>query len=120
MFLWYMLSHDPSFFHHHQDDPGIRAWKAEAEKMSKDNDDLKKQMVAMNAKMDQMQKDGVASKTDYMPSDADPSIAFAADRAVHEKPSSGIGFLGWSIILFLIGAGGYGVYRYMNRKKKYY
>lgn len=54
LFLWFMLDSLTSpghaaFFHNHQNDPGVREWRAEAERLAKDNKDLA-------AKLDQLDK----------------------------------------------------------------
>lgn len=58
MFLWMMLDtisdSNAATFYHHQNDPGIMAWKAEAEKAAQDNAELKAKLDALDKKVSGM------------------------------------------------------------------
>jgi hypothetical protein len=104
MFLWFMLrqASGPSFMYNHQNDPGVKAFREEADKLSADNADLKKQLSDLDAKVDQMRKDGLAPDPKAMPQGVDPAVALAAETVVKEKADSGGGMGKW---LLIIGAG---------------
>lgn len=106
MFLWMMMrsASGPSFFYNHQNDPGVQAFKKEAEKLSEDNAELKKQLTEVNAKLDDIKKEGKPIDEQYMPKDVDASMALAADRVVKEpeqkKKGSGATAAVISVLLF--------------------
>jgi len=86
MFLWFMIrsASGPSFMYNHQNDPGVQAFKKEADKLAEDNTELKKQLAEVNAKVDQLKKEGKPVDPQYIPKDVDPALALAADRVVKE------------------------------------
>jgi hypothetical protein len=105
LFLWFMLRQatGPSFMYHHQDDPGVKSFRQEADKLAASNADLKKQLADLDAKVEQMKKEGVPADPKYMPQGVDASVALAAEKVVKEPPaakSSGVGT--W---LWIVGAG---------------
>lgn len=105
MFLWFMLrqASGPTFMYNHQNDPGVKAFREEANKLAADNADLKKQLADLDAKMDQMRKDGVKPDPNAMPKDVDPSVAMAAEKVVKEK--SGSGGIGTWLVILAVGFG---------------
>jgi hypothetical protein len=110
MFMWFMLSNLTSgagFFHNRQSDPGVQAFQKEAAKLSESNAELKKQLDEMNAKLDQMKKDGVPVDPNAVPKDVDTNVALAqpkiAQPAAPEKKDSSSGFL-WPV-MGLVAAG---------------
>jgi hypothetical protein len=104
MFLWFMLrqASGPTFMYNHQDDPGVKAFRQEADKLAASNEDLKKQLADLDTKVDQMRRDGVKPDPAAMPKGVDPAVAMAAENVVKEKPDSGGGVGTWVLI---IGAG---------------
>ena len=89
MFLWFILrqASGPSFMYNHQNDPGVQAFRQEAEKMAASNEDLKKQLAELDAKVDQMRKDGVAVDAKRLPEGVDPAVAMSAEHVVKEAPA---------------------------------
>jgi hypothetical protein len=103
MFLWMLLSHTGgnTFYYNNQNDPGVQAWRQEADKLAQSNDDLKKQLADMDAKIEQMRKDGVPVKAGAIPEGLDPSMAYAADTVVKEtpeEPKAGSGWAGLAVV----------------------
>ena len=120
MFMWFMLSHlssGPGFFYNHQNDPGVQAFQQEAQKLSASNEDLKKQLNEMNAKLDDMKKSGVAPDPNYVPKDVDPNVALAQPKIEpkQEEPKSAASSLFWPIV-GLVGAGGLGYLLLFRRR----
>jgi hypothetical protein len=80
LFLWFMLdtltkpSH-ASFFHDQANDPGYREWRAEADRMAKDNADLRAKL----AQLDQSLKaqEGTPREAGRLPPDVPLSLAHA-------------------------------------------
>lgn len=111
MFMWFMLSNMTSgagFFHNNQNDPGVKAFKEEAAKLSQSNADLKKQLDEMNAKLDSMNKDGVPVEPGSVPKDVDPNIALAEPKIDESKSDSGksSGGLFWPLATMAVLGGG--------------
>lgn len=120
MFLWFMMSSlsGPSFFHNHQSDPGVQAFKQEAQKLSESNADLKKQLDEVNAKLDAMNKEGVPVDPSAMPKDVDPNVALAQpkiDNTKAEAPKNAASSLFWPIVA-LVGIGGLGYFLFARRR----
>lgn len=107
MFLWFMLrqASGPAFMYNHQSDPGVKAFREEADKLAASNEDLKKQLADLDAKMNQMRQDGVKPDPSAMPKGVDPAMAMTAEKVVKEKPDSRGGVGTW----LLIACAGFGV-----------
>lgn len=106
MFLWFMLrqASGPAFMYNHQNDPGVKAFRQEADKLAADNGDLKKQLADLDTKVEQMRRDGAPVDPKALPPGVDPAVALAADKVVQEKPDTGGGFGTW-LFIFGLGAG---------------
>jgi hypothetical protein len=94
LFLWFMLDTltrpgHSDFFYNHQDDPGYGAWRAEANRLAADNAELKAKLDGLDQRLASNQ--GQPRDPNYLPSDARPDVALAADRVVGEatSPSGG-------------------------------
>lgn len=77
LFMWSMLSNANSrMYYHHRRDPGFQEWRREADRMSRDNADLRAQLAALDAKVA-----NVSGPIDpnYMPEGVDPAIALSAE-----------------------------------------
>lgn len=103
MFLWFMLrqASGPSFLYNHQGDPGVQAWRQEADKLAASNEDLKKQLADVDAKIAQMRKDGVPVDPKNLDG-VDPSVALAAERVVRQDAAKASGMGSW---VWILGAG---------------
>ncbi|MGE0747107.1 MAG: DUF2491 family protein [Rhodospirillales bacterium] len=113
LMLWFLLDNlsrpgSLDFFHNHRDDPGVAAWRSEAERLSRDN-------AALRGKLQDLDS-GLARQADrpvdpaYMPPGVNPAVALAPQRAVAPQPepaSSGMGgmllvvVIGGAVLLFL-------------------
>jgi len=105
MFLWFMLrqASGPSFMYNHQSDPGVQAFRQEADKLAASNADLKKQLTDLDAKVDQMKKNGVPVDPKQLPEGVDPAVALAAEKVVKENPA--VKSSGGGTWLWIAGAG---------------
>ncbi len=79
-FLYFMMSSlsTPShaqFFYDHQDDPGLRAWRADAERRAATDAATRDELAQLNAKVASLQ--GQPRKPDALPPDVDPKVALA-------------------------------------------
>ncbi|MBI4961573.1 MAG: hypothetical protein HY915_19060 [Desulfovibrio sp.] len=121
MFMWFMLSNltsGASFFHNNHNDPGVQAFRQEAQKLSESNADLKKQVAELNAKLDQMNKDGVPVDPNAVPKDVDPNVMLAQPKIVEAKAQdskNSSGSLFWPIVT-LVAVGGIGYLIFSRRK----
>jgi hypothetical protein len=99
-FLYFMMSSlsTPShaqFFYDHQNDPGVQAWRADAQQRAANDAATRDQLAQLNAKVDALQ--GTPRKPDALPADVDPNIA-------HAEPPRRTSHVGLIIFgLFLLG-----------------
>lgn len=79
MFLWMMLdsSRDHEFYYHHQNDPAIQEWRQDAEKQAETNGELKAKLAALDAKVKDMQTQGVKPDESFVPADAGAAVLSA-------------------------------------------
>ncbi|GEM_PF-3125258 len=126
VFLWALLSHStgPGFYYNNWSDPGVQAWRREAENQAKDNAELRQQLKDLDAKVEDMKKTGVAAKPGTLPEGVDDSVAYAADQVVKEgSPTSankGGGWKTWALLIIVIGLSVFAVKLFMNRRKRFY
>lgn len=79
MFMWMMLdslndkSHYQTYYHH-QNDPGMQQWRNEANRLAKDNAELKAKLDSLDQKIGTMNKKGVKKDPNYLPKDVDPDV----------------------------------------------
>ncbi|AWU97318.1 DUF2491 family protein [Azospirillum ramasamyi] len=112
LFLWFLLDTltrpgHAAFFHNNADDPGYREWRQEADKLARDNAELR-------AKLDQLDQSlaaqaGTPREAGQLPPDVPPELARAdsassvdsssAAQASQPPQESGRGFWWWSIVL---------------------
>lgn len=83
MFLWMMLdslndNNMVNAYYHHQNDPGMAAWRAEANEMAKENAELKAKLDALDAKVAGMNGEVDPS---YVPEGV-PAAAYMAKSVV--------------------------------------
>lgn len=99
-FLWFMLNSlsTPShadFFAYHRNDPGLQAWRAEADRVARNDPSVRSQLQTLDQ---HVSNSTVSSDANYLPDDVDPKIARAA------ASSSGHGFVWLLLALVLAGA----------------
>lgn len=98
MFLWMMLdktsNHD--VYYHHKNDPAFREWRAEADRLAKDNLELKAKL----AKLDESVKthQGTPVNPNYIPKDINKDDLFIKDNP--EKSVSNT-FKGLALFCFI-------------------
>jgi hypothetical protein len=121
VFTYYMLSHlgdngGSSYFYNHYDDPGYRAWRADADRQAQDNAQLRQQLADLDARLAQQQ--GQPRDPNYVPPGV-PSVVAAANpvqmdaaTAQHPAKKHGHGLL-W-LVLGLIVLGVIGVIVYLK------
>jgi hypothetical protein len=110
VFLGYLLSNlgragAVDFFHNHQDDPGYREWRAEAERQARDNAELRQRLDELDRRLAE-QRDQPRDPN-YLPPDVPPEVALAP-RADARTPAVATGpeDNGLSPLLWLLSLGG--------------
>lgn len=91
LFLWFLLDNlsrpgSTDFFRNHRDDPGVREFRAEADRLARDNADLR-------GKLEQLDRAAAAQPNaprdpNYLPPDVTPEIA-TAPRGDARTPTTG-------------------------------
>src|SRR3954447_13980917 len=81
LFLWFLLDNLTrpgygEFFYNHQDDPGYQQWRAEAERLARDNADVREKLDTLDRQVAAQQ--GQPRDPDYLPADTPPEVAVAA------------------------------------------
>lgn len=81
MLMWMMLdninnNNYAKMAYNHANDPGFQEWRKEAERMAKDNAELKAKLNAMDAKLSKMSGPVDSS---YLPPDIPPTVALAPE-----------------------------------------
>jgi hypothetical protein len=99
MFMWFMLdtltrpSH-AAFFHNNQNDPGYQQWRAEADRLAKDNAELKTKLDQLDRQL--VENQGQPREPGKIPDDV-PKDVVQAQAADDE--GSGFGFLWWIVVI---------------------
>ena len=124
LFLGYLLNNltrsgSVDFFRNHQDDPGLREWRAEAERQARDNSELKERLDRLDRELAQRGGDAAPRDPNYLPPDVPAEVALApaaprndartpttagtAAAAANDNEGSGGGL--WLPLLVVGGAG---------------
>jgi hypothetical protein len=110
VFLAFLLNNlgrtgSAEFFHHHQDDPGYREWRAEAERRAQDDAALRQRLDELDRRLAERQDR--PRDPNYLPPDVPPEIAMAP-RADARTPTtaSQAGGSGASPLLWVVVLGG--------------
>jgi len=103
MILWFMLDHiyDAQYaamYYNHRDDPGMRQFRSELDRLSAENSELKAKVAKLDESAKSLEQQGVKPDPGYMPQDA-AGIALAEDIAAKEAPKpSGFPWV-WGIVI---------------------
>jgi hypothetical protein len=98
------------FFHNQQEGSGYRQWRAEAERLARNDPELREKLVALDAKL--AAKQGDPRDPAYLPSGVSPASAHATAAPTDARASGGVpwGFLlavllvGCTVALFIYAA----------------
>ncbi|MGG5808269.1 DUF2491 family protein [Falsiroseomonas sp. CW058] len=110
IFLWFLLDNlgragSIDFFRNHRDDPGLREWRAEADRLARDNADLRRRLDQLDADLAR-QPDAVPDP-DYLPPGVPAEVAIAP-RGDVRTPGTGAteeGGIGLWPVALIGGAG---------------
>lgn len=87
VFLYSMLgTMDYNFYYHHQNDPDVQRWRAEANLQAEKNADLKAQLAAADQKIAAMK--GQPVDPNYVPKDVDPDLMLSKVALDQASPES--------------------------------
>jgi Protein of unknown function (DUF2491) len=118
LFLGYLLNNltragSVDFFRNHQDDPGVREWRQQAERQAQDNAELRERLDRLDRELAQRNQDGQQQPRDpnYLPPDVPPEVALAPrpgndTRTPTAAPADGGSGGGLWLPLLLVGGGG--------------
>jgi hypothetical protein len=110
LFLWFMLDTltrpgHADFFHNHQNDPGYREWRTEADRLAQDNAELRAKLDQLDRQVETRQ--GQPRDPDYLPPDAGRDVALAPEaQAAQGNTESGQAGLGGGILFVVVIGGG--------------
>ncbi|MCE5333598.1 MAG: hypothetical protein LLG06_03315 [Desulfobacteraceae bacterium] len=118
MILWFMLDHISdrqyaAMYYHHRDDPGMQQFRGEADRLSKENEELREKVRKMDESAKQLEREGVKSDPSYVPPDA-ADVVLAASVAEKEVPRSS----GFPWVWVLAGAGAVGTLGYVMMRRR--
>jgi TRAP-type uncharacterized transport system substrate-binding protein len=83
-FLLWAMAHNPSFYHHHYDDPGIRAFRRDQERLAEERAELKADIARLDERLKAEQGPRNSS---YLPEGIKPEVALAAEVVTGFKVS---------------------------------
>ena len=91
VFLWAMLSNlnrssSSDWFHNHEDDPGYRQWRAEADRQAQTNDEVRQHLAQLDQTLSSRQAE--PKDPNYLPPDVPAAVAQAPGAANIRTPSS--------------------------------
>lgn len=81
MWMWMMLSsvNNHSWAYHHQNDPGYQEWRREADRLARDNAELRQQLASMDGNINSMQQKGVKIDETMMAKDVPAAVMYSQD-----------------------------------------
>ena len=108
MALWFLLDNlrrpgYADFFHNHRDDPGYQSWRSEADRLARDNAELRGKLQTLDGEL--AQRSGQPRDPSYVPPGMDPSIAMAARGAVRPAQAPQSSGYGWLVVVVVAMAG---------------
>src|SRR3954454_13483203 len=94
LFLWFLLDNLTrpgygDFFYNHQNDPGFQQWRAEAERLARENADVRQKLDTLDRQV--AAKQGQPRDPDYLPPDTPPEVAVAAGEDARTSGSADAG-----------------------------
>jgi hypothetical protein len=106
LLLWFLLDNlsrpgSLDFFHNHQNDPGYAAWRSEAERLSRDNADLRAKLQNLDTGL--ADRDGQPRDPTYLPPGIQPAAAMAPQYAVAQPAAPASSGFGGLLIVILVG-----------------
>jgi hypothetical protein len=115
LWMWFMLdtlnrAGHSAFFYNHANDPGYQEWRREADRLAKDNAELKAKLDQLDANM--KTREGQPRDPNYIPPDANRQVALSAANVV--QPASTFPS---SLVITLIILAGVGAAAYMYSKR---
>ncbi len=118
VFLWFLLNNlgragSTDFFHNHQDDPGYRDFRAEAERRAETDPEIRRQLDELDRRLAERQDQ--PRDPNYLPPDVPPDVATAprADTRTPAPPAEEGGGIPWLVLL-----GGAGVIGFLALRRR--
>ena len=85
VFMWSMLDLHRSMYYHHRTDPGFVQWRREADRLARDNAELRAKLNKLDAEMTTMQTQGVAVNANYQPNGVPSNVMLSADVVASQQ-----------------------------------
>jgi len=108
LLMWFLLDNlsrpgSLDFFHNHQNDPGVAAWRSEADRLARDNAALRGKLETLDSGL--ARQEGQPRDPTYVPPGINPALALAPQHAVapQAEPAS-VGFGGMLLVVVVGGA----------------
>ncbi len=124
LFLGALLSNlsrpaSADFFHNRQNDPGYQEWRAEADKMARDNADLRQKLAELDKQL--AARKGTPIDPNYVPTDVPAEVALAptvAERTPSVAANDNEDSTPWVWIALLVGGAvvGWAVWQKMRQR----
>ncbi len=119
LFLWFMLDHlsrpgYAGFFRSHADDPGVRAWREQADAMAQDNADLRRKL----AELDTAKTQGGDTGWVEVPTDIPQAAALAPTGRDRTPQTEGMGWGGTLFAVLLVGGAAALAYMALRRRRQ--
>lgn len=124
LLLWTLFNNlgrsgSSEWFHNHRDDPGVQQWRQEAERLSRENEDVRGKLDELDRSL--AEKEGQPKDPTYLPPDIPPAIAAAPapgrtpSVAANDNAPGGMTGKGLVWPVLLVGAGGLGYLAWSRR-----
>jgi hypothetical protein len=125
LFLWFLFDTltrpgHADWFHNHQDDPGYRQWRQEAERLAAENADIRQKLDTLDRQL--AEKRDQPRDPGYLPADAAPEIALAPEADARtpstSAPAPGAQGGGVGLPMILIVVAGGAIFLYVMRRRR--
>jgi len=119
LFLWFMLDNltrpgTAGFFRSHADDPGVQAWRQQADALAQDNADLRRKLAELDAQAATSTADtGWVDVPPGVPRD----VAMASGERERTPEAEGGGWFGTLFAIVLLGGSAWLAYRALRRRR---
>lgn len=91
MALWFMLdsindANQMQMYYHHMNTPGMQEWRTEADRMARDNAELRAKLDKLDREQQRLAATGISRNEAYVPDGIDPDLLLAAEVLEDTKP----------------------------------
>ena len=121
VFLGYLLSNlgragSTDFFHNHQDDPGYRDWRAQAEQQAQADPEIRRQLDELDRRLAARRDE--PRDPNYLPPDVPPEVAMAPRDDARTPSTAAAPEAGSPSLLWLLILGGGGAFALLAFRRR--